>query len=254
MAGRFDLDGKVAMVTGGGRGIGKHLALGLAQQGADLVILGRVRASLDAVVDEARAIGRRAHAIEADLGDTASLDKAVDMALGAMGRLDILVNNAAIGLGMKRAEEVTSDEFDLLIQVNLKGTFFLTASAARAMMGRGGGSIINVSSMAGLVASPRAAVYGAAKAGIESLTRTLAVEWARHRIRVNAVAPGYVASDLTSESHASEAMTSYIHNGTPLRRMAQPEEIVGAVVYLASDASSFQTGSTIVVDGGWTAV
>jgi NAD(P)-dependent dehydrogenase (short-subunit alcohol dehydrogenase family) len=198
-------------------------------------------------------MGRRACAIAADLADSTALEGVVAEAIDRMGSLDVLVNNAAMGSELKRAEDVTPQEFDELVQVNLKGSFFLTTSAARRMMASGGGSIVNISSMVARVAAPRAAVYAAAKAGIESLTRTLAVEWAKHGIRVNAVAPGYVASDLTAQSHASESVKTFVRNRTPLRRMADPEEMVGAVVYLASDASSFQTGSTIVVDGGWTA-
>jgi len=253
MATRFDLGGKIALVSGGGRGIGRSLAVGLAQHGADLVVVGRTPSTLEAVVDEARRMGRRACAIATDLADSAALDGVVAEAINRMGRLDVLVNNAAMGSELKRAEEVTPQEFDDLVQVNLKGSFFLTISAARRMMASGGGSIVNISSMVARIAAPRAAVYAAAKAGIESLTRTLAVEWAKHGIRVNAVAPGYVASDLTAQSHGSESVRTYVRNRTPLRRMADPEEMVGAVVYLASDASSFQTGSTIVVDGGWTA-
>lgn len=250
---RFDLSGKVALVTGGGRGIGKSLALGLAQHGADLVVVGRTLTALECVVENVQSNGRRACAVEADLADCESLDAVVGEAMKRMGRLDILVNNAAMGAELKHSESVTPQEFDDLVQTNLKGTFFLTTSVARRMIYSGGGSVVNISSIVARVASPRAAVYGAVKAGIESLTRTLAVEWARHNVRVNAVAPGYVVSDLTSASHSGGKLSNYVQEGTPMRRMADPEEMVGAVVYLASDASSFQTGSTIVVDGGWTA-
>lgn len=250
---RFGLNGKVALVSGGGRGIGKSLALGLARNGADLVVVGRTLEPLEALIDEVQKIGRRACAIKADIADCESLENVVAEAVERMGRLDVLVNNAAAGSELRRSEEVTPQEFDDLVRVNLKGTFFLTTSAARRMIDSGGGSIVNISSIVARVASPRAAVYGAMKAGVESLTRTLAVEWARYGVRVNAVAPGYVATDLTATSHMSEELLSYVRAGTPMRRMADPDEIVGAVVYLASNASSFQTGSTIVVDGGWTA-
>lgn len=251
--GDFSLDGKVALVTGGGRGLGRVVAVGLSRHGASVTVAGRTPASLDEAVEEIRAGGGEAHAVRTDISRLEEIDSLVADVVARHGRLDVLVNNAAIGAPLKAAEEVTPVDWDALMATNLRGTFFLTTRAAKEMMRSGGGSIVNISSITEEVAGPRAAVYAAAKGGIRQLTRTLAVEWARHGIRVNSVGPGYIATDLTEGLQQDGKTSDYVLTRTPMRRFAHPEEFVGAVVYLASDASSFQTGQTILVDGGWTA-
>jgi gluconate 5-dehydrogenase len=250
---RFSLKGKVAVVTGGGRGLGQALALGLAASGAAVAVVGRTPSALDVTVEKVSAMGGRALAVRADLADLQEIEKIVTAVLSANGRIDVLVNNAAAGAPFKPAEEVTPEEWDAVMRTNLRGTFFLTTRVAREMKTTGGGSIINITSIMGEVAGPKASVYCASKGGLRQLTRTLAVEWARYGIRVNAVAPGYIRTELTGELQDNLELNEYVMTRTPMRRWATPGEFVGAVVYLASDASSFQTGQTIVVDGGWTA-
>jgi NAD(P)-dependent dehydrogenase (short-subunit alcohol dehydrogenase family) len=217
-----------------------------------VAVVGRQGTVLNDAVQEMEAAGAAGLAVVADLSRVAECDAVVEHVVERFGRIDILVNNAAFGTALKGAEAVSEAEFDAMVAVNLRGSFFLATAAARQMITRGGGSIINISSIAAATAAPRAAVYSATKGAIEALTRTLAVEWARHGIRVNAIAPGYVSTDLV-RSVADEKVLRYIIERTPLGRMAEARELVGAAVYLASDEASFQTGEIIRVDGGWTA-
>lgn len=251
--GLFSLEGKVAVVTGGGRGLGRHLALGLAAQGARLAVLGRTPSTVKSAAAEITAGGGSAIAVPADLAQPGDIERAIERVVASYGCIDVLVNNAAAATPLKPAEEITPEEWDAVMDVNLRGTFFLTTGVARLMKESGGGSVVNISSIMQEVGGPRASVYCASKGALGQLTRTLAVEWARYGIRVNAVAPGYVRTDMTDGLQGNAKLDEYVTSRTPMHRWGTPRELVGAVIYLASDASSFQTGQTILVDGGFTA-
>jgi NAD(P)-dependent dehydrogenase (short-subunit alcohol dehydrogenase family) len=213
--------------------------------------MGRSVPQLLETCDAVRALGRRALMVVGDLSRLEDIDRSVHGVVSEFGRVDVLVNNASLAGRLAPSVEYGPEEFDKIVQVNLRGIFFLTTLVAREMMRGSGGSIINITSALVRTAAPYASVYIATKAAVEALTRTWAVEWARHRIRVNAVAPGYTRTSMIEEVLSNERWASYIRDRTPLARVADPEEIVGAVVYLASEASSFQTGQVICVDGGW---
>jgi len=259
---RFDLAGRVAMVTGASRGLGRAMALGLAEAGARVACVARSAADLDRVVEAIRTAGSEAIALTADVGDVRQARAAVDRAAERFGRLDVLVNNAGVG-GPTLAVDLEESEWDLVMDTNLKSAFFLSQAAARVMLrtaaARGAGAnevrgkVINVSSMMGVLGGNRRSVYCASKGGLDALTRALAVEWARHPILVNAVAPGYFETDMTAELQASEKFRRYVLDRTPLRRWGTPEDLVGAVIFLASPASDYVTGTVLRVDGGWVA-
>ena len=250
----FSLDGRVALVTGAGRGIGRAIAVGLAEAGADLVVASRTPADLEEVAAAARALGRRALVAPADVADEQSVANLVRRALDAYGRLDVLVNSAGISPYYQRAEQMSAAEWDTVLGVNLRGAFLCATAAGRAMIEQGGGSIVSVASIGARVALPRLVAYCASKGGVDQLTKVLAVEWARHNVRVNAIAPGYVETEMTRGLRENPKLQQMLLEQTPMRRLARPEEIVGAALFLASDASSYVTGQTIFVDGGWTAI
>lgn len=245
---RFKLDGRVAIVTGASSGLGVTLATSLAEAGADLVLGARRVDRLDATRTLVAQTGRRAVAVRADVSDPDDCDRLANAAIAEFGRLDVLINNAGFGNVVPALRESPA-EFRRLIDVNLNGCHWMACAAARVMTGPG--SIVNVSSMAALTtAGTPQAGYAASKAGLLGLTRDLAQEWTgRRRIRVNAVAPGYFATEMT-EGHieAIEALLGRV----PCGRMGEPEELATAVLFLASDASSYVTGHTLVVDGGFT--
>jgi NAD(P)-dependent dehydrogenase (short-subunit alcohol dehydrogenase family) len=249
----FELHGRVALVTGAARGLGRAIALALAHAGADIALgLRDARGGSD-VADQVAALGRRALAVQMDVTRTAEIFRAVDETVAHFGRLDILVNNA--GLGPENpAEHVREEDFDLTVAANLKGTFFASQAAGRAMIRQGYGRIINLSSQAGFVALPGESVYCMTKAAIAHLTKCLAVEWGRHGITVNGVAPTFIATPGTEEALADPAARADIESRiAALHRVGEPMEVAGAVVFLASPAASLITGETILIDGGWTA-
>jgi NAD(P)-dependent dehydrogenase (short-subunit alcohol dehydrogenase family) len=249
----FSLRDKVAIVTGGSRGIGRAIALGFAKVGARVVIASRTPSALDEVAREIESLGGRAVAVVADVSISKDVDHLVERALEAFGRIDILVNNAGISPIYKRAETVSEEEWDRIIEVNLKGVFLCCQAVGKVMIEQKGGVIINMVSVGAEVGLPRLIAYCAAKGGVEQITKVLALEWAKHNIRVNAIGPAYVETDLTAGLRANPRLHAMIVEQTPLGRMAKPEEIVGAAIFLASDASSYVTGQTIYVDGGWMA-
>lgn len=246
----FDLSGKVAVVTGGGRGIGYAIASYLAASGATLVIAGRTEATLKTAV-EALGAGTSYQAVDVSLEN--SVEALAHFVEARYGGADILVNNAGFNPYYKHTEDTSLEEWSAVVDVNLTGVFLCMRAFGRQMLARGSGSIINITSIAATSGLARTAAYGAAKAGVESMTRSLARDWASRGIRVNCVAPGYVETDLTAGIAANHRLAAAIKERTPVGRLAQPDEVVGAVAFLASDAASYVNGATIKVDGGWTA-
>ncbi len=251
----FDLTGKVAVVTGASRGLGQAIALGLAHAGASVVVTSRSQDHLEQIVATLAREDAHAVAVPCDIGIEASLDLLVELALDKFGQIDILVNNAGISPWVKKAEEVSRTDWDQVINVNLTGTFLLTQKVGRHMIQRAhGGRIITIVSVGGIVALIRQIAYCAAKAGLIQMTKVLAAEWSgRYGINVNAIAPSYFATDLTHGMLQSEKIRQNLLSRTPKGRFGEPSEVVGAVIFLASDASSYVTGSILLVDGGWTA-
>ena len=250
---RFDLDGRVALVTGAARGLGRAIALGLAHAGADVALGLRDSGTGQDLVRGVEDLGRAALPLQMDVTRLDQVASAVEKVVSRFGRLDILVNNAGLG-PQNPAEDVVEDDFDLTVSVNLKGTFFASQAAGRVMIRQSFGRIINLSSQAGFVALPGESVYCMTKAGISHLTKCLAVEWGRHNITVNAVAPTFIATPGTEPALADPEFRADVEERiAALHRIGEPMDVVGAVVFLASPAASLITGDTILIDGGWTA-
>lgn len=248
---QITLAGKAALVTGASRGLGAAIARAYAADGADVALCARDTARLESVAADIRALGRQAAIVPADLSDLGAGPGVVARAAAALGRLDVVVNNAGISPVSKPALEMNAEEWTQILAVNVTAPFLIAQAAAQHMIAAGtGGSLIFMSSNSALIAAPRLAAYSSAKAALAQLTRTLAAEWARHRIRVNAIAPGYFATDMTAGLLASPRLSEGIRHATPLGRIGDPEELTGIALYLASDAASFTTGQVIVVDGG----
>lgn len=241
----FDLSGKTALVTGGSRGLGREIALGLARCGADVVVTSRKLEPCESVAEEIRALGRRALPVACHVGHWDELDGLMDRTLSEFGRLHILVNNAGMSPLAPSSVETSEELFDKVVGVNLKGPFRLSALAGTHMVGMGGGSIISISSIGAEFPSPSNAPYAASKAGLNTLTMALAREFGP-TVRVNTVMPGSFRTDISRAwPEGKEATTP-----AALGRFGEPEEIVTSILYLASDHSSFTTGSVIRVDGG----
>jgi len=251
---QFSLEGKVAVVTGSSRGIGRAVAEGLAGAGAAVTVNGRDPQTTRVVAEGIAASGARSLAISGDVGNSADVHRLIAETVSAFGRLDILVNNAGISPYYKPAETMTEAEWDDIINVNLKSVFLCCQAAARVMIPQKSGRIINMSSIASKVALPRMVAYTSAKGAINQLTRVLAVEWASHGILVNAIAPGYIETDLTKGLRENPNRMEAMLRQIPLGRLGKPADIVGAAVYLASDAASYVTGHILDIDGGWLAL
>jgi NAD(P)-dependent dehydrogenase (short-subunit alcohol dehydrogenase family) len=249
----FQLDGQTAIVTGASRGIGKAIAKGFAKAGADLVLVSRNLPALKSVAKEIEDIGRKVLPLSTDIGKHEDISKIVESTLKVFPRIDILLNNAGISPILKRAEEVGLREWEEIIRVNLTGTFFFCQTVGKVMIQQGGGKIINMVSVGAFVGFPRQVGYCATKGGILQLTRVLALDWARFNIRVNAIGPSYIETELTKGMRESKVISENLLKRTPMGRFGKPEEVVGAAIYLASDASSYVTGQTLCVDGGWLA-
>ena len=252
----FDLTGKVAIVTGGGRGLGRAMASGLSAAGANVMIGARTTDEIEETASAIRVSGGEAKAMGLDATDRASCEAFVAAAVETFGGLDIAVVNHGVG-GGKAAEEIAPDLWERAISINLTGAFNVAQIAARTMIGRNtGGSIIVTSSTASLVAFENLLAYGASKGGVDQMVRQMALEWGRHGIRVNAVNPGYTTHGMRTSAEPreeDEAFEVAIRNRTPLGRRGTPEEFIGPVVFLASEASSFITGVCLPVDGGYCA-
>lgn len=249
---RFDLRGRVALVTGASRGLGRHLARTLSAAGAAVALGARDPADVAALAEELRAAGGRVHAAALDVTEGPSVRAFVAGAEEALGPLAIAVNNAGV-VEDAPWHQLAEEEWDRVVATNLRGTWLVAQEAARRMMAHGGGSIINIASILGLLAEPGLPAYCASKAGVLNLTRAMAIDLARHGIRVNAIAPGYFETDLNREYLASAAGREMVRR-IPLRRTGAFEELDGPLLLLASDASRFMTGSTLVVDGGHSVV
>jgi NAD(P)-dependent dehydrogenase (short-subunit alcohol dehydrogenase family) len=252
---RLSLKGRTALVTGGSRGIGKAIAIGLGEAGADVGVLSRQSKSEgEKVAEQLKAIGRPdSFAMLADVTSRNALDTAVDEGIKRWGKVDIMVANAGIGIDVN-AEDMTEDQWDRLMDVNLKGVFFAAQAAARHMIPRKAGNIVVTSSLSSIVANGNPqACYNTSKAGVTMLVRCLAYEWARYNIRINAMSPGFIMTDILGpylEQFPDEAY-GYMIKPAAMNRIGTPDELAGAAVFLASDASSYMTGQNIVLDGGY---
>jgi NAD(P)-dependent dehydrogenase (short-subunit alcohol dehydrogenase family) len=250
---RFDLSGEVALVTGAARGLGRAIALALAHAGADVALGLRDVSTGSQLAEEIQAMRRRALPLQMDMLRPEQISAAVSEAAAYFGHLDILVNNAGLSPS-NPAEAFREDDFDATVAVNLKGTFFASQLAGRIMIRQKRGRIINMSSQAGFVALPTESVYCMTKAAIAHLTKCLAVEWGKHNITVNAIAPTFIRTPGTEECLADPAFRSdVVERIAALHRIGEPMDVAGAVVFLASPAASLITGETILIDGGWTA-
>src|SRR6266704_2942914 len=250
---RFDLQGQVALVTGAARGLGRAISLALAHAGADVALGFRDAASGGELVREIEGLGRRALPLQMDISSMEQIFSAVDETVARFAKLDILVNNAGIA-PENLAENVREQDFDATLAVNLKGTFFVSQAAGRVMIRQKHGRIINMSSQAGFAALPGESVYCMTKAAISHLTKCLAIEWGKHNITVNAVAPTFISTPGTDAALADPAFRAdVLERIAGLHRIGAPVDVVGAVVFLASPAASLITGHTILIDGGWTA-
>ena len=247
----FDLSGKLALVTGGSRGLGKAIALGFAAAGADVVVTSRSLPALQEVTREIEAMGRRALAIASDVGEWAEVERLVETVYEKFGRCDVLVNNAGIVQTMTPLTQTSEEMFDRFFGVNTKGPMHLAAAVAKRMIPAGGGSIVNIATMGGLRPAGQLALYCSSKAALIALTRSMADEWASQGIRVNAIAPGpFLTEMMTDLEKQNPGFIKYAESVTMLRRAAEPQEIVGPALFLASQASSYVTGQTLSVCGG----
>jgi dehydrogenase/reductase SDR family member 4 len=247
----FSLQGKVALVTGASRGIGRALAIGLAQAGADLAIASRKLPDLENVAEEIRKTGRKCLSVAAHIGRIEEINNLVKKVGEEYGKIDILVNNAATNPTMAAALDVEERAWDSVLNLNLKGLFFLSQAVARVMKEKGGGKIINIASVAGI--SPDILpVYAISKAGVIMATKVMAQQWAQYNIRANAVAPGMVKTGFSQPLWGNPDILKAVTGRNPMGRIADPEEMVGAVIFLASEASSYVTGQVLAVDGGTT--
>lgn len=248
----FDLTGRVALVTGAGRGLGRTMALALAAAGADVAVTSRTTVELERLAEEIRALGRRALVIPCDITDEAGCSAAVTATTDTLGGLDIVVNNAGINI-RKPVLDLSHAEFTQVLTTNLHGYFLMAQAAGRVLVPQGHGKVINISSILGKVGLSTQAAYASSKGAIEQLTRVLALEWAEAHVQVNAIAPAYFETELTRPLFEDETRRAFIEDRTPMRRWGQPHELAGAVIFLASQASEYVTGHTLMVDGGWTA-
>lgn len=246
---QFDLNGKVILVTGGSKGIGKELCLGMADAGANVAVVSRNKDRCQLVVNEIKAMGKNAIALAADVTNVLEANRVIDETVNTFGRIDVLINNAGIN-SVQDALDVTEEAWDNVLNVNLKAIFFWAQGVARVMKSQGGGKIINIASVGGVIGETKMASYAASKAGVISLTKSLAREWGRHNILVNSLAPGYVRTDMNEEALKDQKVYQNIVSSIPVRRIGEVADIVGPAIFLASQASNFVTGHTLFVEGG----
>ena len=247
----LSLKNKVVLITGASRGIGQATAMGLAKAGADVAIASRKIADLEKVAEEIKKLGRKCLPVAAHIGKIEEINNLVKNVMEEFGKIDILINNAATNPTMASAIDIDDRAWDSIMNLNLKGLFFLSQAVARIMKEKGGGKIINVASIAGITPDILP-VYSISKAGVIMATKVMAQQWAIYNIRVNAIAPGLTKTRFSEALWKNQDILNIAMNRTPLARPAEPEEMVGAIIYLASDASSYVTGQVIAIDGGMT--
>jgi NAD(P)-dependent dehydrogenase (short-subunit alcohol dehydrogenase family) len=249
----FDLDGRRVWVTGASRGLGRAIALGFATSGAQVALTARSAEAVDDVALEVEKLGATTLRLPASVADPAAVVAAAAAIADTWGGLDVLVNCAGVSPTFKRAELVEDEEWRLVLDVNVTGSFLCAREAGRIMLDGEHGAIVNVSSIHGQVGMERIVAYSASKGAVDALTRTLALEWAPRGVRVNTLSPGYFETEMTQPLRGHERWRSHLLSRIPLGRFGVPEELVSAALFLASDASGFMTGANVVVDGGWTA-
>lgn len=250
---RFRLEGQTAVVTGAGRGIGRAIAVGLAEAGACVVVTSRTGPELEQVVAEIEGAGSRGLGVPADIRRRAEIEGVISTAVETFGSVDVLVNNAGIFQKWAPPEDVPEEEWDDVMATDLKSAFLASQLAGRYMVSRGKGSIVNIASIAGPVGLPLTVSYSAGKAAMIGMTRAMAVDWASHGVRVNAVAPGFIATPANVDLRADDEGRRDIESKTPMGRFGEVEEVAAAALFLASSAGSFVTGTVLFVDGGWVA-
>ena len=247
---KFRVDGKVALITGGSRGIGKAIALALAEAGADVALASRKLPELEATAQEIRQMGRKALAVQANVRHLPEIDNLVTKTMEEFGRIDILVNNAGTNPTFGSIFKMDETVWDIIMGLNLKGYFFLSQAVAKIMRDKGGGTIVNTASEGGIRPGVGLGVYSVSKAGVIMLTQVLAQELGQYNIRVNAIAPGVIKTKLSEALWSDPTRAKDTENNTALGRIAEPEEMADAVLFFASEASSYITGQTILLDGG----
>ena len=245
----FDLTGQVAIVTGTSRGLGQYFARALARAGADLILTSRKRETLAQFEDEIKALGRRVVSLELDVRDHASIQQMAAEADAAFGQIHILVNNAGCNV-RKPALDVTWDDWNLVLDTNLRGSFFVAQAVARRMVPRSYGRIINIGSVTSVMGYAGLGPYGASRGGIRQLTMSLADDWGKHGITVNCLAPGWFHTAQNAVMYEDQAWVEYLTERIPVKRPGQPNDLDGAIVFLASESSRYVTGQTLLVDGG----
>lgn len=245
----FDLSGQTAIVTGTSRGLGQYFARALARAGADLVLTSRKRATLEPFAEEVRALGRKAVCVELDVRDEASIRRMAEEVETACGQIHILVNNAGCNI-RKPALDVTWEDWNTILDTNLRGTFFVAQAVARGMIAHGYGRIVNIGSVTSVAGYAGLAPYGASRGGVRQLTMSLADDWGRHGVTVNCLAPGWFRTEQNKMLYENKEWVAYLEDRIPVKRPGRPDDLDGAVVFLASEASRYVTGQTLLVDGG----
>jgi len=247
---KFNLKGKAGIVTGASKGLGKGIALGLAQAGADLVIASRTQSLLEKVAHEIRRYGREVLVVAVDVSKKKDIDRLVEKSLDKFGKIDFLFNNAGT-IRRSPSEDYSEKDWDEVININLKGVFLLAQAVGRVMIKQGGGKIINTSSLIAVTGGKTIPAYAASKGGVAQLTKSLANDWAKYNINVNAIGPGYFKTDQTKPLWTDNARYRELTERIPMGRWGNPDDLAGTAVFLASEASDYITGQTIWVDGGW---